>query len=327
MTLKTPLFTFCILAYQNYRYLSETLDSLFSQDYPEIELIVSNDGSADFDEGEVRRYIREKAPASIRSFLVKNHAVNRGTVRNAEWCRTHARGEYVFYMAADDALAGPRVLSAFAAEFERLGPDTMILCGRTEMCGASLDRVTGCVPSEEEAALIRSGDCGRLFSFLSHDYIIPTTGTCCRTAVYARTGGYDTDYRLIEDYPFFARAARLGVRFSWLDGPAVSRHRDGGVSHGNASGSAGVLRDYHRDEKLLFEKEFLPYTGLLLPQDLRKFRRKLRVVRGRYLAFYGYQELPPARKLQKLPSFLFFHLRERMKAPCYFLRRLFWGKS
>jgi glycosyltransferase involved in cell wall biosynthesis len=323
----TPLlFSFCVLAYNNYRYIFETLDSLFLQDYPEIELVVSNDGSTDFDEKEVRRYIAANSRENIRSVLIQNHPVNQGTVRNAEWCRTHAHGEYLMYMAADDALNHPQVLSSFAAAFDRLGPEATILCGRTEMCGGSLNDGKGSIPSEAEIALIKSGDSRRLFSFLSHDYIIPTTGVCCRAAVYSRTGGYDLGYRLIEDYSFFARAARMGIPFFWLDGPPVSRHRDGGVSHGNVSGAAASLEAYHRDEKLLFEREFLPYADLLLPEDRKRFHRKLRVVRGRYLAFHGYRELPFAQMLRQLPVCLFFRLRERLKRPAYFLRGLFLGK-
>lgn len=314
-----PLFTFSILAYNNFRYFFETLDSLFIQDYPNIELIISNDGSTDFDEAKVRSYIQKNAPGSIKSFFIGNHQTNHGTVQSVEWCRIHAHGEYIMYMAADDALDNPKVLSAFVTEFEKLGPEAMILCGRTEMCGADLDTAMYSVPSEEEIALIRNGDCRHQYSFLSHDFIFPTTGTCYRTAVYAITGGYDVSYRLIEDYSFFARVARMGIPFRWLDGLTVSRHRDGGISHGNVSGSAKALQDYLRDEKLLFEKEFLPYTDIIFPVDLKKFQRKLYIVRGRYFIFYEYRNLPFAKKIQKLPLFLFFQTREKLKGPYYFL--------
>ncbi len=316
-----PLFSFCILAYNNYQSVFETLDSLLSQDYPEIELIVSNDGSKDFDEQNVRHYIRENSRENVRSVLVRNHTVNHGTVRNAEWCRTHARGEYLMYMAADDALDNSGVLSAFAAGFE-CRPEAMILCARTEMCGALLEDVKFSVPSEEVVALLKSGDNRRLYSRLSHDCLIPTTSTCYRASVYAKTGGYDGNYRLIEDYSFFARAARMGIRFCWEDGLTASRHRDGGVSHGNVSGSAGILQDYRRDEMLIFEREFLPYTTLLLPEDRKRFEQKLRFSRGRYLSFYEYKSLPFERKLQKLPTFLFYRIRERLKGPYYFLQKL-----
>lgn len=42
------LISISILTYRNYRYLYEALESVFSQDYSNIELIVSDDGSDNF---------------------------------------------------------------------------------------------------------------------------------------------------------------------------------------------------------------------------------------------------------------------------------------
>ena len=46
--MKNELFSFWILTYLKFDGVYATLDSLFQQDYPEIELIISDDGSPNY---------------------------------------------------------------------------------------------------------------------------------------------------------------------------------------------------------------------------------------------------------------------------------------
>lgn len=46
---KERLFTVGITVYNNESYLSEVLDSIFMQTYPNIEIVISDDGSKKFD--------------------------------------------------------------------------------------------------------------------------------------------------------------------------------------------------------------------------------------------------------------------------------------
>ena len=61
------LISISILTYRNYRYLYEALESVFSQDYSNIELIVSDDGSDNFPEDEIRTYIQKNKKNNIKN--------------------------------------------------------------------------------------------------------------------------------------------------------------------------------------------------------------------------------------------------------------------
>mgnify|MGYP001060791582 FL=1 len=101
-----------------------------------------------------------------------------------EFCRSKADGEYIMYMAADDALNGADVLSRYVAEFDKLGEDALVLCSKVAMCGESLGDIEGYEPSEEGIRAIRDGSPQELFSRMSHTWTIPTTTCCYRREVY-----------------------------------------------------------------------------------------------------------------------------------------------
>ena len=56
----SQLLSFCILTYKNFDGIIDTLDSLFQQDHPCIELIISDDGFTNYEEHiqEIKQYIK-----------------------------------------------------------------------------------------------------------------------------------------------------------------------------------------------------------------------------------------------------------------------------
>ena len=53
------LISFGIVCYRNWEYLTETIDSVLAQDYPAIQLIISDDGSKGFPLEQFRDYIEK----------------------------------------------------------------------------------------------------------------------------------------------------------------------------------------------------------------------------------------------------------------------------
>ena len=109
-----------ILSYNNFQYIYEAVDSVLKQTYSPIELLISNDGSPDFKAEELKEYIERKKSSNIVHVDIHNNAKNLGTVRNVESARQRASGEFIMYMAADDALFDETVLQRYVSEFDRL---------------------------------------------------------------------------------------------------------------------------------------------------------------------------------------------------------------
>lgn len=269
-----PLISIAILSYKNYKYIKEALASVLIQDYPNIQLIISNDGSDDFNETDLISYIEKNKKANIKSLYINNNAHNMGTVKNVNFARSKADGEFFMLLAADDALYDEHVLSRFIEEFERLGPKSFIVSARTAMCAHELSDVVELFPDNEGVEAIKNFSPQEMFSRLSHTFTIPTTSTCYRMSLYDIIGDYDESYFIIEDAPLYIRMARLGYKFHWIDDMIAARHRDGGISHGNKINLSEAYRKYRYDEIILYQMEILPYKDLILPNDIDKMMHK-----------------------------------------------------
>ncbi len=116
-----PLVSIGLPVYNAARYLEEALGSLLGQDYPNLELIVSDNGSDDATESICTAYAQRDA--RLRYY---RNAQNKGAVWNFNRVFDIARGEY-FMWAAHDDLRDPRYVSACVAAMEKR-PDAVMCC-------------------------------------------------------------------------------------------------------------------------------------------------------------------------------------------------------
>jgi len=93
-----PKVSVIVYNYNYGRYLAECFDSVIDQDYPNTEIIFSDNASTD-QSWEIALQYDKKFPELF--FLTKNRQ-NFGAVANMANCIFNARGEYVLFLASDD---------------------------------------------------------------------------------------------------------------------------------------------------------------------------------------------------------------------------------
>jgi len=98
-----------IPCYNQGKYLDECVASVLAQDYPEIEILVLNDGSTD----ETEQAIKE-LPEGIRGFGWKN---NEGIQAALNYMTEQANGDFICVLAADDTFE-PDTISKLMAKFK-----------------------------------------------------------------------------------------------------------------------------------------------------------------------------------------------------------------
>lgn len=117
---ETPLVSIGLPVYNAERYLREALDSLLGQDYPNFEVIVSDNASTDATEHIYREYAQRD-----KRMVYSRVATNMGAVWNFNRVFELAGGKY-FMWAAHDDLRDPRYVSACVSALES-HPDA-VLC-------------------------------------------------------------------------------------------------------------------------------------------------------------------------------------------------------
>ncbi len=240
------IFSVIILCYRNFEYLHEAIDSVLSQTYPAVELIVSDDCSPDFPRQELEDYIAAHRKAGLCRFMVRREEQNCGTVKHVNHAIRASSGRYVILMAADDAFYSPRAIEQYAQGFRKAPPDCCLLVAQTAMCDQSLQGFEEYYLNPTVQKILEEQDHAALFDRLSYSACLPTTSTCYARRMFDEYGFFDEDCKLIEDYPMHLKIAREGLPF-FYENFIANRHRSGGISHGAQKALSSSKRQYFRD--------------------------------------------------------------------------------
>lgn len=252
-----PELSILIPSYQSGEKLYAALESVLSQEYDSLEIVVCDDGSDDLEESRLR------AAAGECSIQICRHETNVGTVRNLNDGLHRCKGTWVLLLGADDTLAGKGVVSALMQRAQETNRDW--LTGIALLCDGDMDPTGYVRPSDAEMRLLRTGTPQLIWTYLCRDCFIPSGGTVYRRDFLQRLGGFDTQYRLVEDWPLFLKLVRLGELPELLDIPLVC-HRANGVSQD----SAGQNKDYQYDLIETMRKEIFPHLDMLSGRDRKE---------------------------------------------------------
>lgn len=251
-----------LISYNNFKYIFHALDSIFLQSYSNIQLIISDDGSEDFDEKKLNRYIKRNCGKNITDLIINVNKENLGTVKHLETLYPKCTGELITIIAADDAFADKNVFRDFADEYLRYDKKVGVITSLLAMCDTKLKKVNSIFTNEKDVALINSGNSRRLFEELSYRCVMPSSGTVITPEVHKLIGKLSDDYSYVEDWNSHIRIARMGLQVRCLNRITVL-HRDGGVSHGNKRVNYDVYLKYYKDLLTIYEKEVMPYQQYL----------------------------------------------------------------
>lgn len=223
------LFTIIIPCYKNSELLEECLDSVLCQTYPQIELIVCDDCSGDFDVHKYQKYIQNNKTTRIIRYDVYSNSENMGTVKNLNRAIEKAHGHYIKILAADDALADISVLESVAHEFKHIDNDC-ILCD-VLLCDNYLTPIqvadTGFIQDMDD---LDPDECFRRLCVRNR---INAVGVFFKHSFFERNGLFDEKYHLLEDWPTWLRLYSRGELISHFQFVATKRRMAVGVVANN----------------------------------------------------------------------------------------------
>lgn len=217
-----PLVSVCIGSYNREKYIRETLDSVFAQTYPHLEVIVVDDASTDRTVDIIRSYgervrliVRERNSGMCP--VTRNQAVRAAT------------GEFVALLDSDDAWLPAKIERQIA--FMAAHPEIPLCHTACELMDEH-SRRTGI---RHEGALPPTGNCFR--ALLRHCWIT-ISSVLLRRSLFETVGWFNEDpaYGIWgEDLEFFLRVARCYPIGLVGDGEPLARYRRaaGNISSGN----------------------------------------------------------------------------------------------
>jgi len=199
-----PLVTVITAIYNGQPYIKGCLESVLSQDYPNIEHIIVDGGSSDGTTDVLLEYDDRIALWKSEQDQGIYDAWNKGVAE--------ARGEWICFLGVDDEFL-PGAISGY-----------MALAARNPHAEYLTSRVNVVHPSGYERTI------GEPWTWKEFSRWMCTAhaGSMHRRSLYDRLGTYDTTYRLVADYELLLRAGRQ-LNTAYM--PAITvMMRDGGVS-------------------------------------------------------------------------------------------------
>jgi len=199
-----PLVTVVTVVFNGQPYVTECLESVLQQDYPNIEHIVLDGGSSDGTINILRQYDDRIAFWKSEPDEGVYDAWNRSLAE--------ARGEWICFLGVDDVFL-PGAVSAY-----------MALAARNPQAEYLSSQVRWVRPSGYSRMIGEPWTWARFCKRMCAAHV----GSMHRRSLYARLGRYDTSYRSAADYEFLLRA-RHGLKAAYMPLTTVVM-RAGGVS-------------------------------------------------------------------------------------------------
>lgn len=215
-----PLVSVAVVTYNSSKTVVETLDSIYNQTYPNLELIISDDCSPDNTVEICRDWIELHKDRFTRTVLLtadKNTGVSANMNRGADACE----GEWVKDIAGDDVLI-PDCVETYV-DYIREHPDAVVVFAIVEVFGGDEETRESI---EERYSMEKE-----FFSWSiedQYDYItLERNCIPAPTAFYNRAKvialGIRNDERIphFEDTPKWINFLKAGVRFDYINKATV----------------------------------------------------------------------------------------------------------
>ena len=200
-----PLVTILAVSYNQEKYVLETLNSIKAQTYPNIQLIIADDGSKDNTKQLIRGWIAEHRPGTL--FL--DHPINMGLTRNLNSASSYILGEYYQHIGCEDNMLPNKI--ELQVNYFLQHPEADIIYSDMYIMdenGVLFDKSMYERPLSEDFYPFT----GDVYCQMIKRCFITTPTHLIKTSVRTELGGYNEKLD-IDDFDFWMRASRRGYSF------------------------------------------------------------------------------------------------------------------
>lgn len=283
-----PLVSVAIATHNNLDDIYDGLQSIFDQDYPEIEIVLNDDASEDFYEKEagLRKYIEDNRTGNVKNVDIHHLEENVGTSKNFNDAIRRCRGKYLRVLSPGDSIYDSHVITKCVDYCEK--HSAKILIGQTFMYrkkGGGLDEVKNSAlyrfrsrsgrmcqvtPTDRDLNYMMGLPKAECNKIIASRPVISTVSVFYAMKLLRQTNGFPETYRLIEDVPYWPYLAMHKVKFHFAP-IRMTKYSLGGVS----SGGVGNDEFWHDFTKIMNEDYIAhEYKGGIFNSMLKKLRSR-----------------------------------------------------
>jgi len=237
------------VTYNSASTIEETIESVLSQNYSDIEYIIVDGNSTDGTTDIIKRY-----ESRISRFISEPDnglydALNKGI--------SMATGDVIGIIHSDDVLASPDVLQTIAEAFETYNTDSVYG-----------DLVY--VDKNDPMKLIRYWQAGKYnVKKMAKGWMPPHPTFYIRRDIYHRYGSFDTRYRISADYDFMVRMLHVNKISTFYIPLILVKMKIGGESNRSLG---NIIRKTREDIRAMKTNGLNAITGIM-NKNLSKIRQ------------------------------------------------------
>lgn len=299
--MKKGLFSVILLHYNQPCYVKTALDSVFAQNYSDIELIFADDASKEIDLADIKNYIDTKKGENIKNVIYSINEQNKGTVKTINSAVKKCNGEHILFFAADDALCDSDVITNFANAFSKVDENVYMISSQCFMMDINLENKLKSFVEPIKAAAFNKMTASEQFEVFCGDCFLAIGATAMKSEMFEKFGLFNENYKFIEDWSYFLHLTRNGGLIKFVDFVGLL-HRDGGISHYESDDKLPPhVMAYKYDMINIFEHEIIPYIKRFSSDTRVKTLRWYSWEKKSFFAYGG-----KGKTLSKLKLFVMF---------------------
>ncbi|GAB5615729.1 hypothetical protein JCM31739_05540 [Faecalimonas canis] len=225
------LVTIIVLTYKDFSGLNKTMEAILEQTYQNIEIIISDDGSENYQE-EMFLPFKRKAEERNKKIILKHLDQNEGTVKNINGALELATGDIIGFLGCGDYYASREIIKEVVEEF--LKKEAEVVTGKMQGISVSNPQKTTCLPEKHLIKLLKEGNRDKIYQKMFNENCFCAPATFYKKEVYDKVGKYDERMKLIEDYPFMFKLVLNHIKIVFMD-KYITIYLFDGVSSGKQS--------------------------------------------------------------------------------------------
>lgn len=204
------LVSIVVASYNASQYIEDLLESIKKQTYPNIELVLTDDGSRDETIEKAKKWLKNNDISF--EYIINVQTQNKGVTKNFNDGIALSNGKYIKIIAADDVLD------------EKCIENNLRVCLSNNLnyafskVGIFHDSNMECFEEQPKNTEFYKYPRKKQFKeILKRNLFVFAPTFFVSRAFFDEIGGFDEDYRNMEDYPLWIKMGEKGYEFHLLD--------------------------------------------------------------------------------------------------------------